>query len=461
MFQFAFKTSDSLQISLSFTFTHESRASQTEQRHLQTLHSASLSPLTPQASVLVTTRLSAVDRIPHKCVSHYAQVCGFMDAEQQRGYFASRLLQRAGEPGAPGEAPGEASRLLEQLYASLQRESQLSAACFLPSYCWLTCATLHFLRFTDLQAPIRTLTGIYTSFLRLNFGGEVLGTGTGTGTGSLMLYVVRTVGKLAFDGVTHKRTRFSEEELEQWVGGKTKTAEDLHQLAVFRTDVLDFFLAPCVESHKHSRENPGEGDERRYVFAVPAMQEYLAALYVVLGENKSPLEKLTQQVSVTIGKAGEDVNALAAVLSKFVPLRLFAFFNLLKLFPALYERIKDSNRGRIARTMAAEMFRSEDSFNEDVLDQVEHGLLGVHGPDPEQRRSGQPFELYPIFMGGLLHYGNRSLLQQLGCSIPSSSVSQITRVLRKFLVRGNQSVFTGKTQWLLSASLRFSVAMII
>lgn len=407
----------------------------------------------------MTTRLSAVDRIPHKCVSHYAQVCGFMDAEQQRGYFASRLLQRAGEPGAPGEAPGEASRLLEQLYASLQRESQLSAACFLPSYCWLTCATLHFLRFTDLEAPIRTLTGIYTSFLRLNFGGEVLG--TGTGTGSLMLYVVQTVGKLAFDGVTHKRTRFSEEELEQWVGGKTKTAEDLHQLAVFRTDVLDFFLAPCVESHKHSRENPGEGDERRYVFAVPAMQEYLAALYVVLGENKSPLEKLTQQVSVTIGKAGEDVNALAAVLSKFVPLRLFAFFNLLKLFPALYQRIKDSNRGRIARTMATEMFRSEDSFNEDVLDQVEHGLLGVHGPDPEQRRSGQPFELYPIFMGGLLHYGNRSLLQQLGCSIPSSSVSQITRVLRKFLVRGNQSVFTGKTQWLLSAALRFSVAMII
>lgn len=411
----------------------------------------------------MTTRLSAVDRVPHKYVSHYAQICGFMDAEQQREYFASRLLQQDGKP----EANSEASRLVEQLYVSLQRESQLSAACFLPSYCWLTCATLHFLRFTDLKAPIRTLTGIYTSFLRLNFGGEVLGTGTGTSSPiqerhrSLMLYVVQTVGKLAFDGVTHKRTWFSEKEVEQWIGGKIKTAEDLHQLAVFRTDVLDFFLAPCVESHKHFRENPSEGDERRYVFAVPAMQEYLAALYVVLGENKSPLEKLTQQVSVTIGKANEDVNALAAVLSKFVPLRLFAFFKLLKLFPALYEKIKDSNKGRIARTMATEMFRSEDSFNEDVLDQVEHSLLGVHGPDPEQYRRGQPFELYPIFMGGLLHYGNRILLQHLGCSIPSSSVSQITRVLRKYLVRGNQSIFTKKTQWLLSASLRFSVAVII
>lgn len=387
----------------------------------------------------MTTRLSAVDRIPPKYVSHYAQICGFMNPEQQREYFASRLLQQDGSTAHNSEARA----LVEQLYLSLQRESQLSAACFLPSYCWLTCATLHFLRFTDLKAPIRTLTGVYTSFLRLNFGGEVLGTGTGSQSpiqehqSSLMLYVVQTVGKLAFDGVTHKRTSFSEKELEQWIGGKIKTDEDLHQLAMFRTDVLDFFLAPCIESNKNFLENPGETDERCYVFAVPAMQEYLAALYVVLGENKSALEKLTQQVSVTIGQVNEDVNALAAILSKFIPLRLFAFFNLLKLFPSFYEKIRSRNKGRIARTMATEMFRSEDSSNEDVLDQVEHSLLGVHGPDPEQFRRGQPFELYPIFMGGLLHYGNRVLLQHLGCSIQSSSVSQIMRVLRKYLVRGN------------------------
>lgn len=361
-----------------------------------------------------------------------------MDPDQQREYFASRLLQQDGKT----EANSEGTRLVEQLFSALQRESQLSAACFLPSYCWLTCATLHFLRFTDPKAQIRTLTGVYTSFLRLNFGGEVLGTGTGTSSTSqeyqqsLMLYVVKTVGKLAFDGVTNKNTSFSEKELEQWIGGKIKTDEDLHQLAMFRTDVLDFFLAPCVESHKHFSENLSELDERRYVFAVPAMQEYLAALYVVLGENKSPLEKLTQQVSTTIGKANEDVNALATILSKFIPFRLFAFFNLLKLFPKFYEKIKDSNKGRIARTMATEMFRSEDSFNEDVLDQVEHSLLGFHGPEPEQYRRAQPFELYPIFMGGLLHYGNRVLLQHLGCTIHSNSVSQITRVLRKYLVRG-------------------------
>lgn len=388
---------------------------------------------------MVTTRLSALDRVPQKYVSRYAQICGFNDPDRQRAYFTSRLLKQSG--GAT--CNHEAQAIIELLYLNLQRESQLAAACYLPSYCWLTCATLHFLHFTDANAPIRTLTGIYTGFLRLNFGGEVMGRGTGANVpiqeqhSSLMLAVVRTVGKLAFDGVTYKRTSFSEKELEQWIGGKTKTDEELRQLAVFRTDVLDFFLAPCVESGKHFPDELSKDDERRYVFAVPAMQEYLAALYVVLGENKSALEKLTKQVSLAIGQASEDVSAIVNIFSKFIPLRIFAVFNLLKLFPKLYEKISSRSKGSIAKTMAAEMFRTEDSYNDDVLDQVEQSLLGVHGPQPQQHSQAQPFELYPIFMGGLLHYGNRVLLQQLDCNIKSTTVAQITSALRNHLVRGN------------------------
>ncbi|XP_055082078.1 NLR family member X1 isoform X2 [Periophthalmus magnuspinnatus] len=393
--------------------------------------------LLPQASILVTTRLSAVDRVPPKYISRHAQICGFIDPDRQRAYFAKRLLQQT-DDAAPKE---EAQALIELLYLNLQRESQLATACFLPSYCWLTCATLHFLHFTNANAPIRTLTGIYTSFLRLNFGGEVLGMGTGAGTpiqdhhNSLMLYVVQTVGKLAFDGVTNKRMSFSEKELEQWIGGKTKTDEELRQLAMFRTDVLDFFLAPSVDSNKPSSAKLSEHEELRYVFAAPAMQEYLAALYVVLGENKSALEILSKQVSKAIGQASEDVNALLAIISKFIPLRIFTIFNLLKLVPKLFEKFTVRNQGRIGRTLATEMFRTEDSYNEDVLDQVEQNLLGVHGPHQPQKSEEHPFELYPIFMGGLLNYGNRVLLQQLGCTIQNDTVAQITKALRKYLVR--------------------------
>ncbi|CAN9511182.1 unnamed protein product [Ophioblennius macclurei] len=393
--------------------------------------------LLPEASILVTTRLSALDRIPDKYVSRYAQICGFDDPDRQRAYFAGRLLQQSGQ----STRDQEAQALIELLYLNLQRQSQLATACFLPSYCWLTCATLHFLRFTDANAPIRTLTGIHTSFLRLNFGNEVLGTGAEKNMSgqehqnSLMLHVVRTVGKLAFDGVTNRRTSFSEDELEQWIGGKTKTDEELRQLAVFRTDVLDFFLTPCPESRKSSPDDLSDTDETRYVFTIPAMQEYLAALYVVLGENKSVLEKLSKHVSVAIGQVGEDVSAIVGIFSKFIPLRIFTVFKLLKFFPKLHDKLSSHNKGSIARTMASELFRTDDSHNEDVLDQVEQSLLGVHGPQPEQSAEGQPFELYPIFMGGLLHYGNRMILQQLGCSIQSTTVAQITRALRNSLVR--------------------------
>ncbi|XDV32335.1 hypothetical protein PO909_003186 [Leuciscus waleckii] len=385
--------------------------------------------LLPEASILVTTRLSAVDNVPRKYIKRYVQICGFNDPDRQRAYFTSRLLQQNEEK--PDKA---AEMLIEMLYLNLQRETQLATACFLPSYCWLTCATLHLLHFTDTKAPIRTLTGTYTSFMRLNFGGEVI-TLDGNASSqeqqnSLMLYVVRTVGKLAFDGITNKRTSFSEDELEQWVGGKTKTDEELQQLAVFRTDVLDFFLVPR-DDHGTDPETGG----RRYVFAVPAMQEYLAALYVVLGENKSVLEKLTREVSEALGQASEDITSLLSILSKIIPFRIFAVFNLLKLFPKLFERFSSLSKGRIANTMAAEMFRSEDSFNEDVLDQVEQSLLGVHGPQPQQETDTRAFELYPIFMGGLLHYGNRRLLDQLGCNIKSHTVAQITRALRKHLIK--------------------------
>ncbi|XP_035239964.1 NLR family member X1 isoform X2 [Anguilla anguilla] len=392
--------------------------------------------LLPEASILVSTRLSAVDRVPQKYVARFVQICGFSDPDRQRAYFTSRLLQQTtARPSA------EAQSLMELLYLNLQREGQLATACFLPSYCWLTCATLHLLHFTSGSSATRTLSGIYTSFLRLVFGGEVLEAAEGGGRGgggdrelpeSLMRHVVRTVGKLAFDGVTRKRTSFSEDELEQWVGGKTKTDEELRQLAVFRTDVLDFFLVPSGENHGSAEA--GEA-EKRYVFTVPAMQEYLAALYVVLGENKSALEKVSQQLSSAIGQAGEDVTTLMTILAKFIPLRIFAIFNLIKLFPKLYEKISVHSKGRIARTLAAEMFRSEDSFNEDVLDQVEQSLLGVQGPQPQQMMDSKAFELYPIFMGGLLHYNNRVLLEQLGCGIKSSAVSQITSTLRRHLVR--------------------------
>ncbi|XP_051787913.1 NLR family member X1 [Erpetoichthys calabaricus] len=374
--------------------------------------------LLPEASILVTSRMSALDMVPTKYVNHYVQIRGFGDIEQQRAYFTSRLGHGSEE-------------LMSLLYMNLQRESQLAAACFLPSYCWLTCAILHFLHFTDSHAPLCSLTGIYTGFLRLNFAGEILVAGASgpQQSISLMRYVVKTVGKVAYEGIRAKKTSFTDEELQEWLDTKSQTDEELQQLGVLRTDVLDFFIAHRLD---------GNSDETRHVFVIPTMQEYLAALYVVLGEKKTVLEVLGKEVSEAIGQVSEDLTTLLNILAKFLPLRVFAFFNLLKMFPSLYRRISGRSKGSIGHTMAKEMFKEEDLMNEDVLDQVEQSLLGVQGPAPREQQTKDSFELFPIFMGGLLAHSNRVLLEHMGCNIKSSSVIQIAHTLKKHLISSSQ-----------------------
>ncbi|KAM8927342.1 NLR family member X1 [Pelodytes ibericus] len=377
--------------------------------------------LLPEACVLVTARPSALSRIPGKYVGRYAEICGFSDTELQKMYFHVRL-------GHGDADPRETANLAEMLSRNLEHHSQLSAACFLPSYCWLTCATLHLLYYTKSGDPPTTLTGIYTSFLRLNFAGEVLDV-THPSNISLMRYVARTVGKLAYDGCRSRRTRFTEADLNRSFHVELNSEKELNLLNVFRSDAFRFFLTPSVHP----------GHESCFVFTIPAMQEYLAALYVVLGENKTTLQRLGKEVSEIISKAGEDVVAVVNVLSKFLPLRVFALFNLLRVVPRLFGGVTGQNRENIAQTMTVEMFREEDAYNDDVLDQINSSILGVEGPSPQlvDEDIGKPeaFELFPIFMAGLLSRQNRALLDQLGCSIMNVSALEITRALEKHLLR--------------------------
>ncbi|XP_040181439.1 NLR family member X1 [Rana temporaria] len=375
----------------------------------------------PEARVLVTTRPSALKRIPRKYVGRYVEICGFSDTELQKMYFQVRL-------GHKDADPRETENLAEMLSRNLEHHSQLSAACFLPSYCWLTCATLHLLYYSKPGDPPMTLTGIYTTFLRLNFAGEVLDI-THPSKLSLMRYVARTIGKLAYEGCLSRRTRFTEDDVAKCFHVELNSEEELNLLNVFRADAFRFFLTPCLRP----------GQENLFVFAIPAMQEYLAALYFVLGEHKTALQRLGKDVSEVISKAGEDVVAVVNVLSKFLPLRIFALFNLLRVVPRLFGRVTGKNRDNIAQTMTIEMFREEDSYNDDVLDQINSSILGVEGPSPlpEGVDAGpeEAFELFPIFMGGLLSLQNRAMLEQLGCSIMNVDAFEITKALKKDLLR--------------------------
>ncbi|EOA96005.1 NLR family member X1, partial [Anas platyrhynchos] len=385
--------------------------------------------LLPEASIIVTARPSAVRRIPGKYVGRYAEICGFSDTNLQKLYFQMRLSQ-PGCDGEGGEGSGEQENLVEMLWRNLERQNQIAAACFLPSYCWLVCTTLHFLYFTRTVPPSQTLTGIYTSFLRLNFSGEVLDSSEPTAV-SMMKYVAKTVGKLAHEGVMSRQTCFSEEDLRQCFEVEMKTESELNLLEVFRSDVFPFFLTPCVQP----------GREHTFVFTIPAMQEYLAALYVVLGEKKTLAQKVGKELSELIGKVSEDAAVVLGIVSKVLPLRFLpVLFNLLKIFPRFFSRLSGKDRDTIARTMAEELFKEEDYYNDDVLDQINSSILGVEGPlrHPDEAPDDEVFELFPIFMGGLLSRRNRALLEQLGCSIKNLAALEIAEAMKKTVIRNSR-----------------------
>ncbi|KAM6432157.1 NLR family member X1 isoform 1-T1 [Liasis olivaceus] len=387
----------------------------------------------PEASIIVTTRPSAVRRIPSKFVGRYVEVCGFSDINLQKLYFQTRLQQPEciGISGPPtAEQASEKDNLLEMLSRNLERHNQIMAACFLPSYCWLVCTTLHFLYFTKTVPPAQTLTGIYTSFLRLNFSGEVLDS-TDPSNISMMKYVAKTVGKLAYEGVMSRQTSFTEKDLRRCFEVEMKMESELNLLNTFRSDVFRFFLTPCVQS----------GKEHTFVFTIPAMQEYLAALYVVLGEKKTLVQRVGKEVSEVIGKVGEDVALVLSVVSKFLPLRILPLlFNLIKMFPRYFSRFSSKDRDTIAHTMAVEMFKEEDYFNDDVLDQINFSILGVEGPmrHPDEASDDEVFELFPIFMGGLLSRRNRAILDQLGCSIKNLAAFEIAKAMKKTVIRNSR-----------------------
>ncbi|ELW63238.1 NLR family member X1 [Tupaia chinensis] len=379
----------------------------------------------PEASILVTTRPSAIGRIPSKYVGRYGEICGFSDTNLQKLYFQLRFNQPDCGYGGTGVSVTLAQRdsLVQMLSRNLEGHHQIAAACFLPSYCWLVCATLHFL-----HAPTpagQTLTSIYTSFLRLNFSGETLDS-TDPSKLSLMAYAARTMGKLAYDGVSSRKTYFSEEDVRGCLEAGIQTEEEFQLLHVFRRDALRFFLAPCVEP----------GHPGTFVFTVQAMQEYLAALYIVLGLRKTTLQRVGKEVTELVGRVGEDVSLVLSIVAKLLPLRaLPLLFNLLKVVPRVFGRVVGKSREAVARAMVLEMFREEDYYNDDVLDQMGASILGVEGPrrHPDEPPEDEVFELFPMFIGGLLSAHNRAMLAQLGCPIKNLDALENAQAIKKRL----------------------------
>uniref|UniRef100_A0A0G2K1Q1 NLR family member X1 n=1 Tax=Rattus norvegicus TaxID=10116 RepID=A0A0G2K1Q1_RAT len=386
----------------------------------------------PEASILVTTRPSAIGRIPSKYVGRYGEICGFSDTNLQKLYFQLRLNQPDCGYGAGGTGvsvtPAQRDNLIQMLSRNLEGHHQIAAACFLPSYCWLVCATLHFL-----HAPTsagQTLTSIYTSFLRLNFNGETLDS-TDPSNLSLMSYAARTMGKLAYEGVSSRKTYFSEEDVRGCLEAGIKTEEEFQLLQIFRRDALRFFLAPCASQGYIAT-----------VFPVFLLEEHLNLVFIGLAKRTMGLNQGYPEVLELFLAVGGyiclELNLGGLVVWKATPPPMLLF----QVVPRVFGRMVSKSREAVAQAMVLEMFREEDYYNDDVLDQMGASILGVEGPrrHPDEPPEDEVFELFPMFMSGLLSAHNRAVLAQLGCPIKNLDALENAQAIKKKLGKMGRQV---------------------
>lgn len=108
---------------------------------------------------------------------------------------------------------------------------------------------------------------------------------------------------------------------------------------------------------------------------------------------------------------------------------------LFQVVPRVFGRMVNKSREAVAQAMVLEMFREEDYYNDDVLDQMGASILGVEGPrrHPDEPPEDEVFELFPMFMGGLLSAHNRAVLAQLGCPIKNLDALENAQAIKKKL----------------------------
>ncbi|XP_062373156.1 protein NLRC3-like [Sardina pilchardus] len=202
------------------------------------------------ALVWITSRPAAANQIPPECVDRVTEVQGFSDAQKEE-YFRKRISDQ---------------NLASKVITHIKSSRSLHIMCHIPVFCWIAANVIEFILKTegDKQVP-KTLTEMYTYFLvfqtkqrTLKLEG-VYDTDPQWNQASLL-----TLGKLAFEQLKKGNLIFYEDDLRE-------SGIDVREAAVH-----------CGICTQIFQEEPGLHQEKLYCFVHLSIQEYLAALYVIL-----------------------------------------------------------------------------------------------------------------------------------------------------------------------------------
>ncbi|XP_053271325.1 NACHT, LRR and PYD domains-containing protein 3 [Pleuronectes platessa] len=212
--------------------------------------------LLPSARVWITTRPAAASQIHRDFIKRMTVVRGFTDPQKEE-YFKKKF-------------PEQGSRIIAHIKAS----RSLFIMCHIPVFCWITSTVLQDVlkSKSNLDLPT-TLTEMYTVFLLY----QITLTGERCGLEKSIRYI-KSLSKLAFDRL-EKGNLFYESDLKDSGINLRKVSRNA---GVF------------TEVFNEVRKWKDNGKEKMYRFVHLTLQEYLAALHVVMSlinDNKNVLSE--------------------------------------------------------------------------------------------------------------------------------------------------------------------------
>ncbi|XP_072233104.1 protein NLRC3-like [Leuresthes tenuis] len=216
--------------------------------------------LLPSARIWITTRPAAAHQIPRDFVDSMTVVRGFTDSQKVE-YFEKKFPKKK-----------EANRIISHIRAS----RSLFIMCHIPVFCWLSATVLQDVLKTRMKAELpQSLTDMYTEFVlyQIKLAEEKYGI-------KKSIQYIKSLAKLAFHQLEKHDPIFYEEDLKG-------SGIDFHQVALYSGVFTEVFK----EVPRWKTDN---AKGKMFSFVHLSLQEYLAALYVVMSlinKNKNKLSE--------------------------------------------------------------------------------------------------------------------------------------------------------------------------
>ncbi|CAL8297607.1 unnamed protein product [Merluccius merluccius] len=222
--------------------------------------------LLPSARIWITTRPAAANQIPAECVGMVTEVRGFTDPQKEE-YFRKRFREET---------------LASKIISHVKKSRSLHIMCHIPVFCWISATVMEdFFTSQRGEEMPKTMTQMYIHFLRVqSIQGDRKYHGraeTDPHWSSESREIIVSLGKLAFNQLEKGNLVFYEADL-------AECGIDIRTASVYSGVFTQIFKEEC-----------GLYQDKVFCFVHLSIQEFLAALYVLLSFIDTGVNLLSQE----------------------------------------------------------------------------------------------------------------------------------------------------------------------